>query len=70
MLDCNCCRDKLRASRTAISEADVTNEYTLGIVGEAFSFSQCRNKVTVAEASGLTGELLEVELFIRENVRA
>ncbi|KAK4399712.1 hypothetical protein Sango_1077300 [Sesamum angolense] len=46
--------DKLRASRTALSSADVTNEYTLGVPGEAFAFHQCYNKVTVAEASGLT----------------
>ncbi|XP_068648493.1 uncharacterized protein [Aristolochia californica] len=61
--------DKLRVSRTAISEADVTNDLTLGISGEPFAFSQCHNKVTVAEASGLTGDVSQVEQFIREHVR-
>ncbi|PKU74648.1 signal recognition particle receptor subunit beta-like [Dendrobium catenatum] len=61
--------DKLRTSRTAISTADVTNEYTLGVPGELFSFSQCQNQVTVAEASGLTGEVSHVEQFIREHVK-
>ncbi|XP_057951500.1 uncharacterized protein LOC131146150 [Malania oleifera] len=61
--------DKLRASRTAISEADIANEFTLGVNGEAFAFSQCQNKVTVAEASGLTGETAQVEQFIREHVK-
>lgn len=61
--------DKLRASRSAVSEADVTNDFTLGTPGEAFSFSQCHNKVTVAEASGLTSEISQVEQFIREQVK-
>lgn len=61
--------DKLRASRSAVSEADVTNDFTLGIPGQAFSFSQCHNKVSVAEASGLTGEISQVEQFIREQVK-
>lgn len=62
--------DKLRTSRNAISEADIANEYTLGVDGEAFSFSQCLNKVTVAESSGLTGEISQLEQFIREYVRS
>ncbi|XP_038982670.1 signal recognition particle receptor subunit beta-like [Phoenix dactylifera] len=61
--------DKLRTSRNAISSADIADEYTLGVPGEAFSFSQCRNKVSVAEASGLTGEVSQVEQFIREHVK-
>ncbi|KAF6164095.1 hypothetical protein GIB67_017679 [Kingdonia uniflora] len=61
--------DKLRTSRTAISDADIANEYTLGVTGEAFAFSQCYNKVVVAESSGLTGEISQVEQFIREIVR-
>ncbi|XVF52287.1 hypothetical protein PTKIN_Ptkin05aG0007000 [Pterospermum kingtungense] len=62
--------DKLRASRTAISAADISSDFTLGVPGEAFTFSQCRNKVTVAEASGLTGEVAQVEQFIREHVKS
>lgn len=62
--------DKLRASRSAISDADISNDFTLGIPGEAFAFSQCRNKVTIAEASGLTGEVAQVEQFIREHVKS
>ncbi|TYK15618.1 signal recognition particle receptor subunit beta-like [Cucumis melo var. makuwa] len=61
--------DKLRVSRSAISTADISNDFTLGIPGKAFSFTQCYNKVAVAEASGLTGEVSEVEQFIRENVK-
>ncbi|CAA3006988.1 signal recognition particle receptor subunit beta-like [Olea europaea var. sylvestris] len=61
--------EKLRASRTALSSADIANEYTLGIPGEAFAFSQCHNKVTIAEASGLTGDISQLEQFIREHVK-
>ncbi|XP_022881713.1 signal recognition particle receptor subunit beta-like [Olea europaea var. sylvestris] len=61
--------DKLRSSRAALSSADIANEYTLGVPGEAFAFSQCHNKVTVAEASGLTGDLSQLEQFIREHVQ-
>ncbi|KAH7510698.1 uncharacterized protein LOC107428701 [Ziziphus jujuba] len=61
--------DKLRASRSAISAADISSDFTLGVPGEAFSFTQCPNKVTVAEASGLTGEIFQVEQFIREHVK-
>ncbi|XP_077221036.1 uncharacterized protein LOC143854817 isoform X2 [Tasmannia lanceolata] len=61
--------DKLRASRTAVSTADIANEFTLGMAGEAFAFSQCHNEVIIAEASGLTGEISQVEEFIRESVR-
>lgn len=64
------CSDKLRASRTAVSEADVANEYSLGVPGEVFAFSQCQNKVTVAEASGLTSEISQLEQFVREHVKA
>ncbi|KAK3013979.1 hypothetical protein RJ639_008139 [Escallonia herrerae] len=60
--------DKLRASRTALSAADITNEFTLGVPGETFAFSLCHNKVTVAEASGLTGDISQLEQFIREHV--
>lgn len=28
----------------------MANEYSLGVPGEVFAFSQCQNKVTVAEA--------------------
>lgn len=61
--------DKLRASRCAISDADIANEFTLSASGEAFSFTQCQNKIAVAEASGLNGEISQVEQFIREHVR-
>ncbi|KAK6116525.1 hypothetical protein DH2020_049730 [Rehmannia glutinosa] len=62
--------DKLRASRTALSSADISNEYTLGVPGEAFAFHQCNNKITVAEASGLTSDISQLEQFIREYVKA
>lgn len=61
--------DKLRASRTVMSDADITSEYTLGESGQPFTFSQCHNKVTLAEASGLTGDISQVEAFIREHVK-
>lgn len=61
--------DKLRASRTAVSDADISTEFTLGVPGEAFAFSQCYNKVTVGEASGQTGEISQLEQFIREHVK-
>lgn len=62
-------RDKLRASRSAISAADIANEFTLGVPGEPFFFTQCSNKVTTADASGLTGEISQLEEFIREHVK-
>ncbi|KAH0686981.1 hypothetical protein KY284_017534 [Solanum tuberosum] len=49
--------------------SDISNEYTLGVPGEPFTFSQCHNRVIVAEASGLTGEISQLEKFIRENVK-
>ncbi|KAL2343511.1 hypothetical protein Fmac_004796 [Flemingia macrophylla] len=61
--------DKLRASRSTISAADIANEFSLGIPGEPFSFTQCSNKVTTADASGLTGEISQLEEFIREHVK-
>ncbi|KAG4188269.1 Signal recognition particle receptor subunit beta [Gossypium arboreum] len=61
--------EKLRASRSAISAADISNDFTLGVSGEVFSFTQCRNAVTVADASGLNGEVAQVEKFIREHVK-
>ncbi|XP_074284363.1 uncharacterized protein LOC141608959 isoform X2 [Silene latifolia] len=61
--------DKLRASRTGVSDADITSEYTLGVPRKAFTFAQCHNKVTLAEASALTGDVSQVEVFIREQVK-
>ncbi|KAG6530469.1 signal recognition particle receptor subunit beta-like [Zingiber officinale] len=61
--------DKLRALRSDIPTADLASEYKFGVPGEAFNFSHCRNMVTVAEASGLTGEISQVEQFIRELVK-
>lgn len=61
--------DKLRASRSAVSAADIVCDFTLGNAGEPFSFVHCLNKVTVAEASGLMGETSQVEQFIREYVK-
>ncbi|NP_001131722.1 uncharacterized protein LOC100193087 [Zea mays] len=62
--------NKLRESRNAISSADISDEVQLGVPGEAFNFSQCQNKVAVAEGAGSTGNVLAVEQFIREHVRA
>ncbi|KAK9169741.1 hypothetical protein Syun_001881 [Stephania yunnanensis] len=42
--------DKLRASRTAISSADSSSEFTLGLDGEAFTFFRCHNKVEKKDA--------------------
>lgn len=70
MLILPCCRNKLRESRNAISSADVYDEVKLGVPREAFNFSQCQNKVTVAEGSGLTGNVSAVEQFVCEYVKA
>ena len=65
-----CCRNKLRKSRSAISSADVSSEIYLGLEGEdLFNFTQCSNKITVAEVSALTGKVEQVEQFIREHVK-
>ncbi|CAH8292700.1 unnamed protein product [Eruca vesicaria subsp. sativa] len=61
--------EKLRASRSAVSTADIANDFTIGIEGEVFSFSHCGNKVTVAEASGLNGETVQIQDFIREYIK-
>uniref|UniRef100_A0A7N0VF05 Signal recognition particle receptor subunit beta n=1 Tax=Kalanchoe fedtschenkoi TaxID=63787 RepID=A0A7N0VF05_KALFE len=61
--------EKLRASRTAVSDADLTSEITLGIPGQPFAFSQCQNPVTVGEGSGLNGELYQLEQFLRTQVK-
>uniref|UniRef100_A0A1J3H3V5 Signal recognition particle receptor subunit beta n=1 Tax=Noccaea caerulescens TaxID=107243 RepID=A0A1J3H3V5_NOCCA len=61
--------EKLRASRSEVSTADIANDFTIGIEGEVFSFSHCCNTVTVAEASGLTGETVEVQDFIRDYIK-
>ncbi|CAD6269200.1 unnamed protein product [Miscanthus lutarioriparius] len=62
--------NKLRESRNAISSADISDEVQLGVPGEAFNFSQCQNKVAVAEGAGMTGNVSAVEQFIREHVKA
>ncbi|GJN03428.1 hypothetical protein PR202_ga20873 [Eleusine coracana subsp. coracana] len=62
--------NKLRESRNALSSADISDEVKLGVPGEAFNFSQCQNKVTVAEGAGLTGNVSAIEEFIREYVKA
>ncbi|KAG7536830.1 Small GTPase superfamily ARF/SAR type [Arabidopsis suecica] len=61
--------EKLRASRSAVSTAVIANDFSIGIEGEVFSFSHCYNKVTVAEASGLTGETVQIQDFIREYIK-
>eukprot|EP00252_Welwitschia_mirabilis_P011616 TRINITY_DN25910_c0_g2_i1.p1 TRINITY_DN25910_c0_g2~~TRINITY_DN25910_c0_g2_i1.p1 ORF type:complete len:246 (-),score=62.32 TRINITY_DN25910_c0_g2_i1:64-801(-) len=61
--------EKLRVSRNSISAADITNEVTLGVQGQTFSFSQCLNKVKVVDASALTGDISEIEQFMREHVK-
>jgi signal recognition particle receptor subunit beta len=61
--------EKLRASRTAVSAADIANEYTLGVAGETFAFAHCSNKVNIAETSALTGDISQLEQFIRDRVK-
>ncbi|KAF3784957.1 Signal recognition particle receptor subunit beta [Nymphaea thermarum] len=60
--------EKLRTSRIALSAADIANEFMLGIAGQPFTFYHCHNKVTVTDASGITGEISEIEEFIRDHV--
>eukprot|EP00850_Spirogloea_muscicola_P005154 SM000023S07610 [mRNA] locus=s23:430569:431858:- [translate_table: standard] len=62
--------DKLRTSRSSISEADIGTDVKLGVEGEAFKFTQCANRVTATEASVQNGKIADVEAFIRELVRA
>ncbi|KAK1572016.1 hypothetical protein Q3G72_026299 [Acer saccharum] len=45
--------DKLRTSRSAISEADVSNDFTLGVPGEAFAFSQSLSAITMLQLQKL-----------------
>ncbi|KNA09201.1 hypothetical protein SOVF_155760 [Spinacia oleracea] len=61
--------EKLRTSRTVMSDADITSEFTLGESGQPFAFTQCHNRVTFGEASGITGDISQVEEFIREHVK-
>jgi len=62
--------NKLRKSRIAISAADVSSEIYLGVEGDVpFNFTQCSNKVTIAEISALGGNVEQVEQFIREHVK-
>lgn len=60
--------DKLRVSRNVVSDADVTSEVTIGKEGEPFKFTQCINKVTIAESSVLTDRITDIQQFIREHV--
>lgn len=58
--------DKLRVTRTAVSDADMTSEVSIGKEGEPFRFGQCVNKVTMTEASVTTNQLMDVYQFIQE----
>ncbi|RWW15432.1 hypothetical protein GW17_00020731, partial [Ensete ventricosum] len=62
-------RDKLRASRSAISTADIADDFTVGVPGEAFEFSQCRNKgdggrVIWADRRGLSGRAIHQRVIM------
>uniref|UniRef100_A0A0E0DTV9 Signal recognition particle receptor subunit beta n=1 Tax=Oryza meridionalis TaxID=40149 RepID=A0A0E0DTV9_9ORYZ len=63
-------KKQLEKEIKAISSADITDEVKLGNPGKTFYFSQCQNRVTVAEGAGLTGDVSAVEQFIREYVKA
>ncbi|KAI5073674.1 hypothetical protein GOP47_0011687 [Adiantum capillus-veneris] len=60
--------DKLRVTRTAVSEADMTSEVSIGKEGVPFKFTHCVNKVMVTEASVVTGQMTDIYQFIREQV--
>ncbi|KAI5068125.1 hypothetical protein GOP47_0016470, partial [Adiantum capillus-veneris] len=60
--------DKLRITRTAVSDADMTSEVSIGKEGEPFKFTHCMNKVTISEASVITGQVTSICQFIREHV--
>ncbi|GAQ79462.1 signal recognition particle receptor subunit beta [Klebsormidium nitens] len=64
--------DKLRVTRTSISDADVgsAEEIHLGKEGEAFKFAQTLNKVTVEEVSVHKDNLDGIREFIRERIKA
>ena len=40
-----------------MSTANAVNEFTFGILGETFAFSQCYNQVTVTDAFGLLWDI-------------
>ncbi|KAI3854398.1 hypothetical protein MKX03_035534 [Papaver bracteatum] len=46
---------------------EIDNMHSVWLARLALKFSQCRNKVSVGESSGLTGKISQVELFIREH---
>eukprot|EP00271_Cylindrocystis_brebissonii_P004765 TRINITY_DN1660_c0_g1_i1.p1 TRINITY_DN1660_c0_g1~~TRINITY_DN1660_c0_g1_i1.p1 ORF type:complete len:261 (+),score=32.30 TRINITY_DN1660_c0_g1_i1:146-928(+) len=64
--------DKIRVTRSAISDADVTSEVSLASPGEPFKFETCRNPVTHTDASVLEGSVnvAGIEAFIREYIKA
>ncbi|KAI3952686.1 hypothetical protein MKX01_013648 [Papaver californicum] len=68
LIMCNKTDKNAHTKETAISAADMSTEYALVVACETFTFSQCRNKVSVGESSGLTGDISQVENFIREHV--
>ncbi|KAB2632273.1 signal recognition particle receptor subunit beta-like [Pyrus ussuriensis x Pyrus communis] len=55
---------------TAHSKEFILKQWRRKSLGERFAFSQCQNKVTVGEASGLGGEISQVEQFIRDNIKS
>lgn len=60
--------DKLRVTRTAVSDADMTSEVSIGREGEPFRFAHCVNEVAMAEASVINDLLTDVYQFIREHI--
>ncbi|MCO5554375.1 hypothetical protein L7F22_007905 [Adiantum nelumboides] len=60
--------DKLRVTRTAVLDADMTSEVSIGKDGEPFRFTHCMNRVTVSDASVVTGKMTDIYQFIREHV--
>lgn len=59
----------MRKSRRGGSDADITSDVYLGIEGTPFKFTDLKdNKVTIAEASALTGNTEEIEKFMRKHV--
>ncbi|PRQ32871.1 putative signal recognition particle receptor, beta subunit [Rosa chinensis] len=54
-------RKQLEKKLSAISTADIADDFTLGVLGKPFSFPQCQNKVKVDEAAGITGNITQVQ---------
>jgi hypothetical protein len=60
---------KLQKSRSSMLSADVSSNIHLGMEGKKlFNFTQCSNKIIIAEFSALRREVEQVEQFVWNQV--